>query len=469
MARTVAVTGAAGNLGRLIVERLLASESVERVIALDRRPPPREDVRLSFVSLDVRDPALVRHFEGVDAVLHLAFIVERGSRDAVLAEAVNVGGTRNVAHAVVAAGVRQLVFASSVASYGFRPENEGVALTEDAPLHGGEGFYYPRHKAMTDRMLGDLADEHPTIAVARLRPSLFLGPRTDPARTASLRAPVLAIPPGPPVPLQITHEEDVADAFVLALEQDARGAFNVAANEPLPLAAIGRAVGKPTVRIPSAAIRAYELAYARGLGDLDPAWLTAPSADHLIVSSEKIRRELGWAPRFDSAGAVVRAIARRPAAASSRATRLLFGSAVATTRLLGKIPVSARERAELRGIRGVLNVALTGDHPSEWRVILDDGDVRFASGLDPAAHGTVTLKESTLYDMLSGKVPFMRAQMTGRVRYRGDGNLVIILGAIVEQFRQARRAKGLAGIGHRNFTRFVLAQAGRSDPPPSAS
>ena len=465
MGRAVAVTGASGNLGRLIVERLLASEWVERVIALDRKPPPRVDPRLRFANVDVREPDLARHLEGADAVLHLAFIVERGSRDPVLAESVNVGGTRNVASAVVAAGVRQLVFASSVASYGFRPENTGVALTEDAPLHGDEGFYYPRHKAVTDRMLGELADQHPEIAVARLRPSLFLGPRTDPRRTAGLRAPVIAIPPGPPVPLQVTHEDDVADAFLLALEQEARGAFNVAAHEPLTLAEVGRAVGKPTVRIPAAALRAYELAYRRGIGEIDPAWLTAPAADHLIASSEKIRRELGWAPRFDSAGAVVRAVAGRPAAAASRATRLLFGSAVTTTRLLGKIPVSARERAEMRGIRGVLNVALTGEHPSEWRVILDDGDVRFAAGLDPAADGTVTLKESTLFDMLSGKVPFMRAQMTGRVRYRGDGNLVIILGAIVEQFRQARRAKGLAGIGHRNFTRWVLARAGRAEPP----
>lgn len=465
MGRTVAVTGAAGNLGRLVVERLLASDSVARVIALDRKPPPRVDARVTFVRADVRDPELARHLAGVDAVLHLAFIVERGSRDAVLAESVNVGGTRNVAAAVVAAGVRHLVFASSVASYGFRPENTGIALTEEAPLHGDEGFYYPRHKAITDRMLGALADAHPEIAVARLRPSLFLGPRTDPARTAGLRAPVIAIPPGPPVPLQVTHEDDVADAFVLALEHEARGAFNVAANEPLTLAEIGRAVGKPTVRIPRAAIRAYELAYQRGIGEIDPAWLTAPSADHLIASSDKIRRELGWAPRFDSAGAVARAIAGRPSALASRATRLLFGSAVATTRLLGRIPVSARERAEMRGIRGVLNVALTGDHPSEWRVILDDGDVRFAAGLDPAADGTVRLEEGTLFDMLSGKVPFMRAQMTGRIRYRGDGNLVIILGAIVEQFRQARRAKGLAGVGHRNFTRFVLAQAGRADAP----
>lgn len=464
MGRVVAVTGAAGNLGRLVVDRLLAAESVDRVVAIDRRAGNRTDARLAWVAADVRDPDLARHLAGVDAVLHLAFIVERGSRDERTTEAVNVGGTRNVADAVVAAGVRQLVFASSVGAYGVRRENEGIALTEEAPLHGDEGFYYTRHKAITDRMLAELAAEHPEIAVARLRPTLFLGPRTDPARVASLRAPAVLHPSGPPVPVQVTHESDVVEAFLLALEREARGAYNVAANDPLPMCRWGAALGRPSIAIPRAAIAAYGLAYRRGLVDVDPAWVTEFSDLPLVASSEKIRRELGWTPRFDSTAAVLRAIARRPTAAASRATRVLFGLGVATTRTLGRIPVSRRERAELRGVRGTLNLVLTGDHPSEWRIRLDDGEVQMLAGLDPLADGTVTLKESVLFDMLSGKLPFMRAQMTGKIRYRGDGNLAIILGAIVEQFKQARKAKGWRGLPRRRFAQFVLRQAGADRP-----
>ncbi len=467
MGRVVAVTGAAGNLGRLVVDRLLAAESVERVVAIDRHAGKRVDARLSWIAADVRDVEFARHLSGVDAVLHLAFIVERGSRDQRLTEAVNVDGTRNVAAAVATAGVRQLVFASSVGAYGVRRENEGLALTEEAPLHGDRGFYYTRHKAITDRMLEAFAAEHPDIAVARLRPTLFLGPATDPRRVASLRAPALLYPSGPAVPVQVTHESDVAEAFVLALEREARGAFNVAANDPLPMTRWGAAIGKPAIPIPRAAISAYGLAYRRGLVDVDPAWVTEFADLPLIASSEKIRRELGWTPRFDSTAAVLRAIAHRPTAAASRATRVLFGLGVAATRTLGSIPVSSRERAELRGVRGTLNLVLTGDHPSEWRIRLDDGDVRMLAGLDPLADGTVTLKETVLFDMLSGKVPFMRAQMTGKIRYRGDGNLAIILGAIVEQFKQARKAKGWRGLPRRRFARFVLRQAGVDRAPES--
>ncbi len=460
MGRIVAVTGAAGNLGRLVVDRLLAAESVERVLALDRREIDRSHPKLTSAIGDVRDPALDQKLAGVDAVVHLAFIVERGSRDEKLTEEVNIGGTRNVAAAVAKAGVKQLVYASSVASYGFRAQNDGVEITEEAPLHGDEGFYYPRHKAITDRLLAEFADAHPDIAVARMRPSIFIGPKTDPARVAALRAPLFFYPSGTDLPVQVTHEDDVADAFVLALEKEARGAFNVAAGEPLPFSRWGAAMGKPRVRLPDLAVKAFELAYRRGIGDVDPAWLHDTSRHELIVSSAKLRSELGWAPRFDSTGAVLRAIARRPTAAAGAGTRVLFGGLVRTTRLLGGIPIAKRDKAELRGVTGTLNLVLTGDHPSEWHVRIANQTIGFHPGLDPAADGTAMLKESVLFDMLSGKITFMRAQMAGRVRYRGDGNLSLFLGAIIEGFRQARHAKGLVGFPSRAFTRFVLRRGG---------
>ncbi|MDQ3742501.1 MAG: NAD-dependent epimerase/dehydratase family protein, partial [Actinomycetota bacterium] len=67
-------------------------------------------------------------------VVHLAFIVLGASdrtRD------INLEGSRNVFEAAVAAGVKRLVYTSSVAAYGFHEDNP-VPLGEEVPTRGSE-------------------------------------------------------------------------------------------------------------------------------------------------------------------------------------------------------------------------------------------------------------------------------------------------------------------------------------------
>src|SRR5262245_47465306 len=99
----VAVTGAAGSLGRHVVAGLCAAPEVAAVVALDRAPLPLSHAKLRCLQIDVRDPDLAHHLLDCDSVVHLAFIVERGSRDAAETESINLGGTRNVCEAAAAA------------------------------------------------------------------------------------------------------------------------------------------------------------------------------------------------------------------------------------------------------------------------------------------------------------------------------------------------------------------------------
>lgn len=110
------VTGATGHVGNVLVRELLARGARVRAVV-----PDFEDrsclagLELEQVSGDVRDfGSLRRAFEDAGVVYHLAGIVsitrDRGGR---LAE-VNVAGTRNVVRACRQAGVRRLVYTSSV-------------------------------------------------------------------------------------------------------------------------------------------------------------------------------------------------------------------------------------------------------------------------------------------------------------------------------------------------------------------
>ena len=112
----VAVTGAAGSLGRHVVARLRDHPDVATVVALDRAELPDPGPGVRFHVADVRDKDIGRHFEGCDAVLQLAFIVERGSRDPQLTEdtpAMNVVGDpvhcKEIVSRFAAAGVDELI------------------------------------------------------------------------------------------------------------------------------------------------------------------------------------------------------------------------------------------------------------------------------------------------------------------------------------------------------------------------
>jgi nucleoside-diphosphate-sugar epimerase len=452
MKPVIAVTGASGSLGRVLVERLAREPSVEKIVALDRRAPGWVHPKVEFVSCDVRDGDIGDYMADCGALVHLAFIVERGSRDQALVQEVNVGGTRNVIEAAAAAGVQHVVHASSIAAYGFHPENLAGPLTEDAPIRGNDDFYYARTKAECEHWLDEFERAHPTVKVARLRPSVFLGPRGR-RSIDTFRKRVFPVPVGrTPQPVHVTHEDDVAEAFFCALKREATGAFNIATDEPLAVRDWARAMGKLPLPIPTASAFVADLAYRYGWSDVDPVWLRAGSEYPIVVSAQKARRELRWRPRYDTTGQVLRAFADAPTAAASLGTKLLFGSAAAVTRFRGSLPVDKRGRDEMLGMNGIANIVFTGEHPSEWRVEFADGSLGIRRGIHPDAKATITMKESDFSDMLAGKLSFSTATMTGKVRCKGDSGYNFLIGGIVGGFRSARKGRPAA----RLFTSLIL-------------
>jgi len=133
---TVLVTGGAGFIGSHVCESLVARGA--RVRVLDDLSMGRRDNVPAGAELmvgDVRDPlAVVRAMSGVEAVFHLAARVSiRTSTTQFLEDAsVNVMGTLEILRAAAAAGVRKVLYASSMAVYG---EAESVPQDEDHPLH----------------------------------------------------------------------------------------------------------------------------------------------------------------------------------------------------------------------------------------------------------------------------------------------------------------------------------------------
>src|SRR5437763_121557 len=158
----VAVTGGSGELGTLVLRRLVDDRSIREVVSLDVRPPLVASGKLRAVHADVRSKEdLARHLEGCEAVIHLAFMLAQHAERSLI-DAVNVGGSRNVFEAAVASGARTIVYASSVAAYGI-VEGHPQPLVETSPRVFREDFAYTATKFQVEELLDELEPLHPEV------------------------------------------------------------------------------------------------------------------------------------------------------------------------------------------------------------------------------------------------------------------------------------------------------------------
>jgi nucleoside-diphosphate-sugar epimerase len=312
----IAITGVTGNFGHGLVPLLEREPDVERVVGLARRPfdaAAKDWSKVEFRAGDVRDrEALASAFSGADAVAHLAFARFGHGSHAEL-HAINVEGTMNALEGAAAAGVRRFVYASSVAAYGFHSENP-VPMTEDTPLRGSERWFYAREKAELEGLLRRAARKHRGLELTIFRPTVVVGPHTaatigdvvpPPLRglTSMLRRALSPVPlklpvPAFPQPLQFVHEEDVGQAFLLALMSGPPGVYNLAGDGVVTGAQLTRELGLRAVPVPDMAARG--LARALGRAPWKPAAIeAAEAATHpVIVDATLAKERLGWRPHY---------------------------------------------------------------------------------------------------------------------------------------------------------------------------
>ncbi len=308
----VVITGATGNVGTALVERLAAEPQVGSVLGLCRRPPRWTPAKTTWVEADVASDDLVEVFDGTDAVVHLAWLFQPTHRPDITWQA-NAIGTVRVLHAVARAKVPTFVHASSVGTYS--PRRSLAPVDESWPTHGWPEAAYSREKAYVERALDHHEAAHPDRRVVRMRPAfifqrgsgvqqrrLFLGPLFPTGLARPGRIPVVPDPGG--LHLQTLHTEDAADAYARAVLQPVSGAFNLAAEPVLDMPAIAACLRARTVRVPAAVARA----------GLSAAWHAhaVPASPQLfdlvlripMLDTGRARDVLGWTPRHDATAAI---------------------------------------------------------------------------------------------------------------------------------------------------------------------
>jgi nucleoside-diphosphate-sugar epimerase len=326
-ALTVAVTGPTGEIGQAVVAALERSRDVKRILGMARRPfDPRAKgwKKVSYRRGDVLDRRRVAELvEEADVVVHLAFMIMGGAKES---RRVNLEGSRNVFMASVEAGAKRLVYASSVAAYGFHKDNP-QPLTEDVPARGTAAHYYSAQKAEVEELLADTL--HPTRTAAYVfRPCIVAGPQAPllidslPYTQISgrLPGPVLSllegvpilkpVLPDPGVPFQLVHHDDVASAMRAAvLGRGQPGVYNLAGPGEMTVKLLAEELGWYSIPVPELAVDATaEIIGRLGFLPAQAQWIAA-FREPVIMSTSKARRELRWRPAHDAAETLRQTIA----------------------------------------------------------------------------------------------------------------------------------------------------------------
>ena len=299
--RRIAVTGASGYVGTVLIRHLVEREDVDSVLAIDVREPNQTlGSKVTFVRQDVSEPfpGLFAEHE-VDTVVHLAYVLRHG-RNRQANRRVNVDGTRNTLQACLQGDVRRIVYLSSTSVYGAHP-NSPQSPTEEAPARPVAGFQYSEDKLESERLLDEYASALPGVAVCILRCCPIMGANANNFIASAFSKPFLVAIAGANPPMQLIHEEDMVRCLTLAVLGDAEGLYNMAGAGSMGWREMASTRGRHVVSMPAWLLYPLtQLTWALRLQSDSPAMGLDMIRYPWLASTKKIEREMGFNPRYSS-------------------------------------------------------------------------------------------------------------------------------------------------------------------------
>jgi UDP-glucose 4-epimerase len=305
---TVAVTGTSTFFGEDLLRALEADRAVERILAVDSKPPAFEGPRTQWSKLDImlpRAPEMLAQelsAQGCTALVHTAFVARPTHRGS-WAHELEAIGTNHVLTAAAAVKLPKLVLRSTTLCYGALDSNPNY-LPESAPLQGGPQSAFIADKVEVEKQATRFAQQNPDCTVTILRFAPLLGPRADTIVSKFLSRRLVPTLLGFDPLLQVLHEEDAIGATVAAVHGEVRGAVNIAAPGVIPLSQAIQLAGSRPMPLPQAVLsRSLQALWATRAGDFPPGHIGF--LKYLLVGDlTRMQNELQFKPRMD----VVRAI-----------------------------------------------------------------------------------------------------------------------------------------------------------------
>jgi dihydroflavonol-4-reductase len=309
---TTLVTGASGFVGSALVRKLIAAQHQVRVLlrpASNRRNIEGLPVEVALGDL-ADNSSLERALDGCAALFHVAADYRLWARHPKQIYQSNVAGTVNIMQAALKAGVKRIVYTSSVATLGLHAD--GSPADENTPVALDDMIgHYKRSKFLAEAEVKRMIAGQRLPAVI-VNPSTPVGPRDikpTPTGRMVLDAACGRTPAYVDTGLNLVHVDDVAQGHLLAFDRGVVGERYILGGRNMTLQEILTEVARisgekpPRMKLPHNLV--LPIAYLSEAW----AWLTDGSEPRATVdgvrlskkymyfSIDKARRELGYKPR----------------------------------------------------------------------------------------------------------------------------------------------------------------------------
>ena len=304
----VFVTGSTGFVGHHVAKALNADGAELRLLVRKTSNLKNlEGIAGDTVVGDLAEPqSLKSAMAGVDALVHVAADYRLWIPDPAAMYKANVDGTRELLRLAREAGVKRVVYTSSVATMHFR--TDGIVINEDTPVSIADMVgHYKRSKFMAEQEAISAAQQGQQVII--LNPTTPIGPNDrKPTPTGRIIVDFLngKFPAYMDTGLNLVDVSEVARAHVLALTKGAPGRRYILGGENLTLKQILdkmsaiTGIPSPTVKIPFAVAATYaffeELITGRIRGREPRATLeeVRMGRKKMYASSARAQQELGF-------------------------------------------------------------------------------------------------------------------------------------------------------------------------------
>ena len=261
------VTGATGLVGNNVARLLVERGRRVRVLARDPADKSLAGLPVEVVQGDVCDPNAVRNaLDGAGQIIHSAGRVHLGWTGLDLQRSVNVEGTRNVAEAAKAAGIR-MIHVSSVDALGLG--SRARPADEECPAEGSVPCPYVVTKREAECVVSELVPQGLDAVI--VNPVYMFGPWDWKPSSGRMilqvaRGMVLLAPPGGN---DFADVRDVAEGILRAADRGRPGRRYILGGEPLSYLEAWRMIAQITgVRGPWRKMMSPGLFVASRVGDL---------------------------------------------------------------------------------------------------------------------------------------------------------------------------------------------------------